>query len=494
MLLLDSLFKIFANCCLELINFKDTFQTTQDFHVPVVRTNILNKPLTQTILPQVLWRSGICNFCSGQVSNLDVAPNFLDLSNVSKITNHPQFRIFIYSNSISDPCSNHSFTQTLHSISISRNFVLQITNNSGQLVEAIYCLRSSSCTQLCRLDTCKTSILHHSFWKPISHDLNNEYISLPNFPEFRGRIGPSEAVHATELLEHSCSDTASGYHYESGQFRALDTRLCLLFHFLLKTNVSIRPLRNHKSSFVQTLKFESISSTESINIYSQGATYDDLLYSTFVNKSQLVLVRLVLTKPFKEYVWITFILSGAFLSVVLCFQLQEGWTRLGSIVFYLFSIPIGQSWDAFEARLPRKIKNASFLIVTWSLMMITLTYSYTNLLFSLLMADIKPDLPKDLVGLLKLRDIKLYTFYNPRLHDFTVPVMDLVNKVKPLGAQVEVVLTKNDISVFDQIVVSLAYIGFVDSKQISPSFIAVQSSKDMSTFEALLDLLTGSCN
>lgn len=123
--------------------------------------------------------------------------------------------------------------------------------------------------------------------------------------------------------------------------------------------------------------------------------------------------------------------------------------------------------------------------------MVVLAYAYTNLIYSVLMSTVKPNLPKNLHELLKLDEIKVYTFQHPDDGEYMNGIEDLLQIVVHFEAWgnkiVEPVNSTNDFAVFDKTVLSLAYHGVVGAKAISPKFIAIQNFGNMRTFTALLE-------
>lgn len=121
----------------------------------------------------------------------------------------------------------------------------------------------------------------------------------------------------------------------------------------------------------------------------------------------------------------------------------------------------------------------------WSAMMIVLSYSYSNFIYSVLMSPVKPNLPTNPPDVLKLDEIKVYTFQHPQdqYPMFTTRVDDLIERVElftGMGKKiVETVEGVGDYAAFDKIAHSLAYHGFVDSKRIVPQFIALQNYGDL---------------
>ncbi|OXA48233.1 hypothetical protein Fcan01_17092 [Folsomia candida] len=171
-------------------------------------------------------------------------------------------------------------------------------------------------------------------WKPTGRDLSNQYVSLPQYLNKEVNFW-GEFESTKQFLERFCSDSNKWYHHEVRQFLAIPTEWCLLFHFILETNVTVQETdlaRRDKLNFIQKLKFPDISRrglhTNMIDIHPHAETHDGLFYSVFINKSELG-TNLNLIKPFNGYVWITFISSGVLLSVGLCVLLDKRWTYIG---------------------------------------------------------------------------------------------------------------------------------------------------------------------
>ncbi|OXA47765.1 hypothetical protein Fcan01_17231 [Folsomia candida] len=494
--------QIFELCCLEFINFYDIPLDKRCITAPLLNTHVFNLTSSQSLSLVVNSRRGICNTCTAELFNLDAIittfPNLVDFIISSPTKTHLGFRIFVYSRSSQNPSSLHTIPQSIRGISTTQNLFVEI-KNSALDIHRVYSLTSSRFVQLFSTSTCNTSELQQTLIlrRPINRDLSNQYVSLPEYITAGGTFwGGLELIRRSHV--QYCSDTPSGYRLGTGEFFALPTKVCVLFHFILETNVSVFLTdleRWDKLIPVQNLKLNDISGrkikTNWIDIHPHAETHDGLFYSVFINKSELG-INLNLMKPFNTYVWITFVSTGVLLSVALWALLEEKWTHLFSIIFFIFSISLLQTNKIFQNSLRRKIKVGSLIIVTWSTMMIVLTYSYSNLIYSVLMTTVKPSLPNNLPELLKIVGIKVYTFQRPKdqYGIFTTRVDELIERVDQFTVDgkkiVETVKSVDDRSVFDKTILSLAYHGFVDSTRISQKFIALQNSGNLRTFTTLL--------
>lgn len=403
---------IFTDCCVELVNFYEIPHA--NFRTPILRTNIINDSSNQLIFRSTsISKSRICSACSAQILNLDlilpINPNFdPSLSTFTKMKYSPKFRIFVYSHSTRDETLNRAIAQTMNTISSPQNILVQIRNSPKLIVISVNSLTASNLIELCNTFTCNAVALHGSLiTSELSQDLSGENVYIQNSGGHKGNFGGTRARRLiSQYLYHHCSDSTSAYDTEHNVFLSLTMDFCIILHFALKTNVTLCqpvPGKEGNCGYILNIKIDDISEKElhKFEIHPYAQKHDGLFYSTFVNKSDLVL-DLILGKPFSKPVWITFLISGVVLSAVLCILLNEDWTYLASIVFFIFSISLGQTNTIFENKLRRKITLGSVVIATWSAMMVVLTYSYTNLIYSILMSEVKPDLPGNLQSLLKL--------------------------------------------------------------------------------------------
>ncbi|OXA42232.1 hypothetical protein Fcan01_22725 [Folsomia candida] len=131
----------------------------------------------------------------------------------------------------------------------------------------------------------------------------------------------------------------------------------------------------------------------------------------------------------------------------------------------------------------------SVIIAIWSGMMIVLTHSYAGLFYSLLVSDVKVNLPHNLGELLNISFIKLYTFHNPDAEIFTISVDHLFQKVPHLKAirkQVKTIHTISGTGIFGKTVLALAFEGFVRSTKMSGKFTVFQNSDNLRSFARLM--------
>ncbi|OXA43072.1 hypothetical protein Fcan01_21917 [Folsomia candida] len=488
MLNLISFLQIFSKfCCLELINFGPVFQPEleKSFQIPILRTNFINRANIPSIFNSATAKSRICNSCSAQVSNFPVnLSNFFNLINTLKrstFTKQPTFRIFIdfrLTQSIT-----HFLPQTQTTSPIEPNILAQFQNNT---LQSVYIFRANKFTELCRHGCNKFSTRQDFLPTSDRFNLDNEYGTLLLYG-LLGRYGTAEKIRADRV----CSDMTSSFVLKFKIFAAYEHKMCLVFYFMIRTNVTLvkfDPTKKHLG-FLHYVKFYPTPGKDlALNIFPHGQKHDGLFYSVFVNKSELV-SDIKVTKPFDGYVWVTFLSSGFVLAVTLCKLLEKSWTQLGSVIIWIFAIALEQTDEILENQVRNRVKLGSVIIAMWSGMMIVLMNSYTSIFYSFLMSDVTLSLPSNLGGLLNIPSIKLYTFHNPNTNLFSISVDNLFDKVphlKEKRRQIETIRAILGNGLFGKTVFALAFEGLVRRIKISGRFITFQNSKNLREFSRLI--------
>ncbi|OXA49169.1 hypothetical protein Fcan01_15624 [Folsomia candida] len=294
--------------------------------------------------------------------------------------------------------------------------------------------------------------------------------------------------HFYEKVKDFCTDSEVAYHKELHTFFSLPGDLCLIIEFMIRTNHSFQNrVTNESSGFIKRIKLNYVAqqfNLYSIDIHPYAETQDGLEYAVFVNKSSLV-VNFMFLKPFDTPVWISVTVLAIVLSILLGCSVPKGASpQLVTSLFWTISIFLNQGNHIFENEVKKRIKVGSFLIATWSLMMIILSNCYTDLLYSFLMRDVKASLPSDFVALLNVPGVKVYTFQNDQ---YATSVDKLIEDVPQLrNIKIQTVPNASDLSLFDGSIVSLAYLGNVGGIKISETFVILQTSSNLETFTTLI--------
>lgn len=424
MLSFTALLKIFSKfCCLEVINFSNIFQPSweQSFQLPAFRTYLSNNLTFPLVSNRILTRNiRICNSCSGQMYNHDM--NQFNLSGIintikfSSYSKKPTFRIFV------DFHQNHRLNHTINvdEAILPIDILVHFQNN---ILQSVFILKANTFIALSHPGYNIAPTLHvlllnsNKFFGRF--DLQNEFIGHAVHIVI---IGSEIFRLKRSLAESYCSNSRLAFQPRFNVFQAIDNKLCLILHFLSKSNVTLISYDSRKKQ-LGLLYFRELSSTYhyvldnelslgSINIFPYGASHDGLVYYVFVNKAKLIKI-MKLSKPFDIYVWISFFLRGVLLSIIVCKSLKKDFSQLWSILIWIFSIVLGQKNEIMENQLRTLVRFGSFIIAMWSGMGIILSCSYAKILYLLLISDPKIKLPNNLVELVRTPDIKLYSFETP---------------------------------------------------------------------------------
>ncbi|OXA48361.1 hypothetical protein Fcan01_17268 [Folsomia candida] len=267
--------------------------------MPVLSTRISNLARQQSLSHVVNSKSGICNTCTAELFNLDAilssVANFFDLMTSFTPKTHPKFRIFVYSHLSKDPTSIQNLPQHLTRISTAQALFVKIIKSPALHINRVYSLRALKFVQLCFMETCNTSKLNQLlvFRGPISFDLSNQYVSLPEYLELQGNFWDEFEWAEHHLLQY-CSAATMGYDDEVGGSHALPPAWCLQYNFFKDTNVSVpKPELERTENVVSIQNLKSIDITRrmmhtySIDIHPHAVTHDGLFYFVFINKSEL---------------------------------------------------------------------------------------------------------------------------------------------------------------------------------------------------------------
>ncbi|OXA38417.1 Glutamate receptor ionotropic, delta-1 [Folsomia candida] len=487
MLSFISFLNIFTHCYLELVNSGDIYLLQQEpFFVPVLRTNIIKTTSITFKAKTVLTISQIKNLYLIQVINLDrINPEYIYyLLNpwTKRDTRIPDFLILVDHLTGSQSSKANILLQTGP---IYESILLQIRNG---LIQTSYVARSQKLAVLCRAETCKEILpvydYHMKNWE--KNGKNRAIISLLSFDVDEDVY--SITTHLYEKVKDFCTDAEVAYITKLHAYLSLPGDLCLIIEFMIRTNHSIQNrVTNESSGFIKRTKLNNISqqfNLYAIDIHPYAETQDGLEYAVFVNKSSLV-ANLMFLKPFDIPVWILACLEAIGLSLLLAYSVRKSsFSQLGTSLFWTISVFLNQGNESFENDVKKQLKVGSFLIATWSLMMLILSNCYTDLLYSFLMSDMKPNLPKDFETILNAPGVKVYSFQNAR---YATSVDKLIEEVPQLtNVKIHIVPKINDITLFDRSIVSLAYLGRVGDIQISETFIILQTSSNLETFATLI--------
>ncbi|OXA45209.1 hypothetical protein Fcan01_20269 [Folsomia candida] len=485
MFALANFLSFFAHCILEITNFQDMANPT------IVTSPVFRKQLSyKTHPPPKLDMHNI--FCFIQVLNLQNATLFNKFLQYSHPSERPADFI-IFTNPLTpnlDKLTHHLLTKS----SITKAIFLHVDCNY-HLVKTIH-IFTPNLEKFSQLKSRTPTLLStemQTYWSNLLKDMNGLQVYLhcgdsnANFASSLRNVAEAE-----NFFRYCSSDEVSRHSfYSSVQLNIIfPPKWCTLLHFILTKNLSSPQQRNDKvNGNLRFVNFAPVKDlpTRHVRLFPVIHYFGGLSYTIFVNKSELAL-NLFLTEPFDQYTWTFLIVSATLMALTLSITASPKNRKLlalfPSALFWCVSTILENSVSSIEKQL-RRTRQGGWLIAIWSLMMIIITNTYSDLVYAFFMSTPTPvGIPDTFPAILSQSDLAIYTFtYSPAaargddlLHDANIPK----SRVKTVDG------FERDLGLFNRAILSLSYTGSVGGVQIARKFVALQKNEELFYFAILM--------
>lgn len=357
----------------------------------------------------------------------------------------------------------------------SQNSCQNPTQLDSEIVQ--FLLNADKYIILCRMNACFIS----KRWIPNS---------LPKiFIQFRGiwKEGPPHLAGNPSHFHAFCSDSRNSLFPGSGIHGALMAESCALVTFTQLHNMSVvaEDEDMHRQRFDGIIdfeilgKFQHLHASLPLDVASYGESYDGLSYAIYVNRTEL-LYNLFLSEPFDLGVWGFFLFSGCLTAIFLSILGRRKKQFLKNL-FWTFTAFLEQTEHKFENASRFQNTPVSIILAIWSLMMIVLTNSYADSIYSFLLSEQMPALAEGWSSLSGLETV--FSFQNSNPHrltsiqeylntDWTGVNHTWANKVRVI----------HNFHYLHDAVISLAWSGKVNGTRIPSIFGVIQKSQDLESF------------
>ncbi|OXA44652.1 hypothetical protein Fcan01_20575 [Folsomia candida] len=482
MFALANFLSFFTHCILEITNFQDITNLT------IVTSPVLRKQISYKTHPPPKpdMRKMFCFIQVLNFQNTTLFHKFLENSHPNERTSD----FIIFTNPLTpnlDKLTKYLLTKSI----ITKAIFLHLDPDHHLKKIHILTPNLQKFSELkCPTPTCLATEIQ-TYWSNLLKDMNGFQVYLHSSDSHVNFDSSLRNFGVAKYYFHYCtSDEVSRYssYYKTRVNIVFPPKWCILLDFILRKNLSSPQQRNDKQSlkFVNFAPTKDVPTTRHIRLFPFVHYVGGLSYTIFVNKSELAL-NLFLTEPFDQYTWTFLIVSGILMALTMSIIASPENRKLSlfpSALFWCVSTILENSVPSIEKQL-RRTRQGGWLIATWSLMMIIITNTYSDLVYVFFMSTPTPvGIPDTFPAILHQSDLAIYTFTHSAdfavgdnlLHDANIPK----SRVKTVGGY------KHDLGMFNKPIVALSYTGSVGEIKIERKFVALLRNEELIYFAILM--------